>query len=288
MLPSNSVFLLAGLGYAAAREYKLNCNPGGNFALEDWNLQLPELDNGHFKLVRSEDLKGCDGYHDEKYFFTDSVTGAMVLKAPGNPDMTGCTTTPNSHHCRTELREVNPDSGRNMDWSSGDTNLLNATIAVVKADDGSFGTSVAQVFAEGAPLSALYVSQHGVITLDIKPRSPGEHRRVVTVGEVPLGSRFNFTISYSNHVLRLWLNGVESDEVGVRLTPAGICSFKLGNYNQGKSGGESEVHVFEIGLEHRPNDSLEVKEPCIAIDGAELGDGSRGWRRGSFMGDHDQ
>lgn len=260
MLFPKFVPLLVGLGHADVKSYRFDCNPGGNFDLRGWNLQLPELSGGSFKVVRSDELQGCDGYRDEKYFFTDGLTGAMVLKAPGNPNVTGCTTTPSSNHCRTELREVDPRNGRNMNWTSGHVNLLDATIAVVKADDGSLGTSVAQVFAKGASLSALYVDQGGNISLDIKLRNPGKRRRVVKIGEVPLGSRFNFTMSYSNHVLRLWLNGVESEKVRVELPPAAGCSFKLGNYNQGKSGGESEVHVFAIGLEHRRNDdSLEVK-----------------------------
>ena len=57
------------------------------------------------------------------------------MKVPGGPS-TGCVTTPNSLHCRTELREIKPDS-----WDpKAATNQLNVTLTVVTADDSTRGT----------------------------------------------------------------------------------------------------------------------------------------------------
>lgn len=152
-----------------------DCAPGGNFDLRAWNLQLP-TGSSKIDVVKSKDLQGCRGYSDQ-YFFTNSSSGAMVMVAPGNLRVTGCVTTPNSRHCRTELREVNKYDGRNAAWNSRDTNVLEVTMAVTKADDGTYGTAIGQVFARAKPLAAIYYSQQGNITLDIKP-GPRQHSNI--------------------------------------------------------------------------------------------------------------
>ncbi|KAM4064922.1 alginate lyase domain-containing protein [Hirsutella rhossiliensis] len=224
----------------------MNCAPGGNFDLGAWNLQLPTGSNG-FDVVRSKDLQGCEGYSDQ-YFSTDSSSGTMVFVAPGNPRLTGCVTTPGSSHCRTELREVNKNDGRNAAWNSRDTNVLEVTMAVTKADDGTYGTAIGQVFAQAKPLAAIYYSQQGNITFDIKP-GPQQDTQRFRMSQVPLGKQFTYKLSYSSDILSVAVDGIEAP-LNFTAWPAQDCSFKLGNYNQGRSGDRAEVHVAAIHLQH--------------------------------------
>lgn len=63
------------------------------------------------------------------------------MKVPGSPASSGCVTTPNSLHCRTELREIVPSS-----WSpNAGLNRLTVTLAVEEPDESSKGTVIGQI-----------------------------------------------------------------------------------------------------------------------------------------------
>ncbi|PFH57328.1 hypothetical protein XA68_15214 [Ophiocordyceps unilateralis] len=223
-----------------------SCAPGGNFDMSNWNLQLP-IGHPDIVVVKSKQLLGCQGYSDSEYFFTNETSGAMVFHTPGNPELTGCSRSHGSRHCRTELRQVDRRNGGNLEWDSKGRNVLEVTMAVMEADDGTYGTAIGQVFAFHRPLAALYCSRKGVITMDIKPR-PGKPKQMVAVGKLPLGTAFTFRLSYSNNVLSTALNG-ENVPFSFPPWPAQNCTFKLGNYNQGKSGDASTVNVYDIRLQ---------------------------------------
>src|ERR1700743_48810 len=90
-----------------------NNPPGSNFNMTYWELQLPIGSTGDPTTISSSQLQ--DGYQDpgHHYFFTESGDGAMVMKDPG----VNCVTTPTPSHCRTELREVDPNSGSPTSWN---------------------------------------------------------------------------------------------------------------------------------------------------------------------------
>ncbi|KAL6850988.1 hypothetical protein ACO1O0_008114 [Amphichorda felina] len=220
-----------------------DCAPGGNFDLSYWSLQLPTGD-GSMDTIRSKDLQGCDGYSDE-HFYMDG--DAMVLTAPGNPDETGCVTSGGSTHCRTELREVLPDTGKNAAWSPKGTNVLKVAMKVVQADDGSHGTAIGQVFAS-KPVAEMYYSRDGKIVVGVKP-DPNSNQIVTKLATVPLGTEFDYEMSYSGDALSITING-EVTELDTYDWDSPDCYFKAGNYNQGKSGDESEVHISSIEVIH--------------------------------------
>src|SRR6266550_3181194 len=62
-----------------------SCAPGGNFDLSYWDLQLPSGTTGHPTTISSSSLQGCNGYQNDRYFFTDSGDGTLVMKVPGSP-----------------------------------------------------------------------------------------------------------------------------------------------------------------------------------------------------------
>src|ERR1700743_519753 len=109
-----------------------NVPPGSNFNMTYWELQLPIGSTGKPTTESSSALQ--NGYENFSYFFTESGDGAMVMKDPG----VNCVTTPNSQHCRTELREVNPSTGPAANWDpNGAPNRMYATLYVTEADPTS-------------------------------------------------------------------------------------------------------------------------------------------------------
>lgn len=223
-----------------------NCAPGGNFDLAYFNLQLPV---GGPDIIKSKQLQGCGGYTGDT-FFTDKSTGEMVLLAPGNPDLTGCATTSGSAHCRTELREVVKGSGANAAWSPKGINSLTVTMKVVTSDDGTHGTAIGQVFASEAskPLAEMYYSPSGDIVVGVKPDADSD--QVVTkLGNVALGTKFTYSLNYSNDKLSISING-KATALDTFTWDSPACYFKSGNYNQGKSAASSEVRIYSINVVH--------------------------------------
>lgn len=147
-----------------------SCAPGGNFDLSHWSLQLPIGSTGSPTTISSSQLQGCSGYQDpgHQYFFTESGDGALVMKVPGSPSSSGCVTTPNSLHCRTELREQSPSS-----WDpNAATNKLSATLAVTQPDDSNYGTVVGQIHIDDSvsskPVCELYYNSAGTLTMGVE------------------------------------------------------------------------------------------------------------------------
>ncbi|KFY42181.1 hypothetical protein V494_02546 [Pseudogymnoascus sp. VKM F-4513 (FW-928)] len=226
-----------------------DCAPGGNFDLSFWSLQLPTGDSGTFTTIKSADLQGCSGYQDIN-FSTDKSSGAIVLIAPGNPDLTHCSTSSGSAHCRTELREVDSGTGKNAAWSPKKTNSLTVSMMVEAADDGSHGTAIGQVFASdaGKPLAEMYYSRAGEIAVGVKPDADSG-QNVIKVGSVAVGTKFEYKLEYSKDVLTVTINGKATNlDTGNWDSPN--CYFKTGNYNQGKSADSSRVVISSIKVSH--------------------------------------
>jgi hypothetical protein len=120
-------------------------SPATNFNLAQWELQLPTGTPGNPTTISSSQLQG--GFQDQ-YFFTNSSDGFLGMKDPG----INCVTTPNSAHCRTELREMNAD-GSAASWFPSGTNKLDATL---KVEDPGGSVVIGQVHLAGEkPLAEL-------------------------------------------------------------------------------------------------------------------------------------
>jgi hypothetical protein len=129
-----------------------------------WTLQLPVGSPGHPQSIAGSKLST---YADPKqeYYYIDSSTGAVIMKVPGSPSTTGCVTSANSKHCRTELRESSPAS-----WDpKAATNSMTATLVVVKADSSPHGTCIGQIHIDDQvsvrPVGELYYNQQGVLSM---------------------------------------------------------------------------------------------------------------------------
>ncbi|KAG9231359.1 family 7 polysaccharide lyase [Amylocarpus encephaloides] len=224
-----------------------SCTSGSALDLSKWKLQLPIGSPGSPTTITSSQL--CSGYQDpaKAYFFTESG-GALVMKVPGSPSDTGCVTTKNSKHCRTELRESNPNS-----WDpKAATNKLSATLTVVTADDSKYGTVVGQIHIDDSisskPVCELYYSKSGKLTMGVEKTRAGGSSVYTEVGNVPVGTKFSYAITYQGGKLGVSINGGAVKGLSQNELDNPNSYFKAGNYNQGNS--PSVVKFFEIKTQH--------------------------------------
>jgi hypothetical protein len=221
--------------------------PGGNFNLAPWDLQLPIGSTGNPTTISSSALQGASGYENYSYFFTESGDGAMVMKVPGSPSATGCVTTPNSTHCRTELRELNS-------WSpNAATNRLNATLYVTSAP--SAGTVIGQIHIDDSvstkPVCELFYNSSGNISIGVEQTRSGGDEIVTQLTNVPMGKTFTYEIEYYNNTLKVAING-SFKTLSTYSLDAPLSYFKAGNYNQssGSNTGASDVHFLALTVAH--------------------------------------
>lgn len=222
------------------------CAPGGNFDLSPWQLQLPTGSSGKPTTISSSQLTGCDGYEDFSTFFTETKDGALVMKVCGSPSSCGCVTTPNSKHCRTELRE-------NDSWSpDDDTNRLRVTLSVPTPDDSKYGTVIGQIHIDDSisskPVAELYYSQSGDLHMGVEQTRSGGNEVFTKVGNVSIGKQFSYEIRYEGGNLSVSVNGGAQQALSTYSLNSPESYFKVGNYNQGDDA--SDVHFLAIEVLH--------------------------------------
>lgn len=257
-IAKSTLFFVLGLTLAAptpmtpasifARDLDTTCAPGGNFDLAPFNLQLPTGADHKPDQIKGDKLVGCEGHSDIEHFFTSPDDGALVFKVPGSPESTGCVTTKNSKHCRTELREAQPNS-----WSpKADVNRLRAAVNVVKADDSKHGTVVGQIHVDDKiskkPVCELFVNQEGVVEMGVEQIPDESSLKYTKVGKITIGQQFEYEIRYEKGKLSVIIDGGEEQFLDTGALESPDSYFKAGNYNQGDS--PSEVHFYSIEIEH--------------------------------------
>ena len=185
-----------------------------------------------------------DGF--DKYFSMDGDT--IILKVPGGPDETGCVTTENSKHCRTEFCEIDPKS-----WDpTATTNQLSATLLVTQADDSTYGTCIGQIHIQESvsvrPVCELYYNKNGDLNMGVEQTREGGNEKEVKVGNVPIGTKFSYVIAYEGGQLKVKINDGDFQMLDQYQLNNPMSYFKAGNYNQGTT--PSEVHFFSIQTTH--------------------------------------
>ena len=224
-----------------------SCHPGGNFDLSKWQLQLPYGDNGTPKTVSPADLEGCSGFEDpgHQYFFTESGDGAMVMKAPGSPDQTGCLTTSGSEHCRTEFGELanwSPTSGTNRLFADLlGTNVHSICIGQVFQSDSGYNK----------PFAELYYGSDGTVQFGTELQAEGgQGQDLQPIGTVPVGTRFTYEVRFEGGILLARLNGDPFKTVTTHFTTP-KAFFKAGNYNQDTTTTDTgDMHFFQLVITH--------------------------------------
>lgn len=242
-----ALFALVANAIPVSDDLNPSCAPGGNFDLSHWTLQLPTGQTGSPTSIPASQLTGCKGYTSAD-FFTNTTDGSLVTKVPGSPASTGCVTTKNSKHCRTELRESSPSS-----WDpNAATNRLQVKLAVITADDSTRGTVVGQIHIDDSvsskPVCELYYNKAGLLQMGVEQTREGGNEKYTNIGTVPMGTTFSYEIRYEGNVLSVSLNGEKAIVLDTFQLEAPKSYFKVGNYNQGDS--KSEVHFLDISVQH--------------------------------------
>ncbi|KAJ4984689.1 hypothetical protein SVAN01_09803 [Stagonosporopsis vannaccii] len=221
-----------------------SCAPGGNFDLTRFNLQLPTGSSGKVDQIPSTKLSGCNGWSSPEYFYTSS-SGALVMKVPSRSE---CVTTPNSKHCRTELREASPNS-----WNpKNKTNRLKAKLSVPKPDDSKYGTVVGQVKVDDSiskkPVAELFYNREGTLTIGVSQIPDLSSLKMTEVGHVDVGDPFEYELRYESGKFTVQIDGGEKKTMSTGNLNSPKSYFKVGNYNQGNE--PSEVVFYDIEVVH--------------------------------------
>ncbi|MFG2720218.1 polysaccharide lyase family 7 protein [Streptomyces sp. NPDC048416] len=222
--------------------------PGGTFDLSVWELQEPVGSPGSPTTIPSSRLMGANGFQDA-YFYSDAHDGAMTFWAPEKG-----VTTPNSHDARSELREMNRD-GSAANWPLGGAHRLDATLRVVSVTSN---VCVGQIHlgkggSSTKPLVELYYHANGDIVLGTE-KSPSGGQTLHTVGHVPVGTTWSYTIGVSGgHTIDLTVDGSTTHYA----IPSSFTSyqqyFKAGSYNQSSSSSTTKgarVAFYRLSVSH--------------------------------------
>ncbi|MFF5538805.1 polysaccharide lyase family 7 protein [Streptomyces cinerochromogenes] len=213
--------------------------PGGGIDLSIWQLQEPVGSPGSPTTVAGSRLQG--GYRDS-YFSTDS-DGALTFWSPEQG-----VTTPNSKYPRSELRET-------AEWPLSGTHRMSATLRVLSVPSsvcvgqihlGSGGSST-------KPLLELYYQSNGDIVLGTENSPEGGQTRH-TVGHVPLGEKWSYTIGVSGgDTIDLTVDGSTTHYPIADSFKQYRQYFKAGAYNQSASGSSTngaKVAFYALDVSH--------------------------------------
>jgi hypothetical protein len=204
--------------------------PGGNFNLSVWSLQLPIGSPGSPTTITPAQLKGASGYSNPAYFWTDKNDGSMTFWAPEKG-----VTTPNSNYARSELREMNAN-GSAADWPLSGNHTLTANLRIVSVTKN---VAVGQVHlgsggSSTKPLLELYYRPNGDIYIGTE-NSPDGGQTLHLVGNVPLGTRWNYVINVTGNKINLTVNGSKTTYTIPSSFNPYKQYFKAGSYNQSSS-----------------------------------------------------
>ncbi|HLD65485.1 MAG TPA: polysaccharide lyase family 7 protein [Pseudomonas sp.] len=191
---------LLSLCNPALAELDPNLPPGGNFALDNWNMLLPTdsdgSTNGEPLLIQPYQLSGPTGYSRWPWFFTDT-DGAMTIWAP----VTGATTG-GSRHPRNELRELLAPPSTAVNWDSFGKAKLDAQVRVMQVPRDGI-VIVGQVHGYyAAPLVMVYyrfnpITQTGrlMVKLQGSPVQGPPFWQHMIADNIKLGQTFSYQIN---------------------------------------------------------------------------------------------
>jgi len=207
----------------------------GSIDLSLWDLQLPSGAPGNPTTIPSSQLVA--GFSDQ--FFLHNSDGSITFVDPG----TGCVTTANSKHCRSELREVKPAV-----FSAGGTNTLSATLTV---NNAAGAPVIGQIHDDQAvsvrPLVELFYSAAGDIVAGTEQCLGGGCEIRTTLGHVAPGTQFSYQISYSQSKLSISINGGPAQSLSSPILGVGGY-FKAGDY--GQSPANATVTFYSLKTSH--------------------------------------
>lgn len=243
--------------------------PGGNFALENWRLDMPVANptTGFPLSIAPMHLRGPNGFTLAPWFHTDT-DGAMTLWTPVNGVTIG-----GSRHPRNELREMLDSSNHAVTWNSQGNAILEAKLRVMQVPrDGILIVGQVHGF-DAAPLVLVYyrydfAKQTGrVITkLQGTPVLGPPYTQHVIANNVKLGDAFSYlikverqpggpavaSVSANNGIPATMVMDPSWDGIGMY--------FKAGSYlhTYGTSGTEGGLAKFYLLATSHPANGLSI------------------------------
>ncbi|MDT4837299.1 Alginate lyase [compost metagenome] len=252
--------------------------PGGNFALENWNLTVPQDADGGTSgtavTVRPDQLSGPNGYQS-RWFRTDPGDGAMTFWTPINGATAGGSSSP-----RSELREMLDPSTLGLNWSGAGESVQDALLKVLQVPSDGI-VIVGQVHGYGsAPLIMVYYrfdaakgTGRVIAKLQGLPEQGPPFTNHVLAEDVNLGETFSYQMRVSRNVAMASANG--GPVARMAMDPAWngeTFYFKAGAYlhMHGSSANEgARVKFYRLAASH-PNDGLFVNS-AAALPNASAG-----------------
>jgi hypothetical protein len=229
-------------------------NPDTILNFSNWELQEPVASGSGVLTIPSSKLTAS---YSDKYMYTSSSAGgdAVTFFTPED----GAHTT-NSSYPRTELRELNAN-GSDANWNMVGTNIMTASLMATDITDHTVIGQVhigsplpgASVASSTKPLLELYYYSNGNIIAGLE-KSPSGSQTTTTIGNVPLGTKFTYTIQVSGDAVTIKLNNASP----IALTASSSFNeygmyFKAGNYLQ-TTGTSSTVgahdEFYSLSVQH--------------------------------------
>ncbi|MES2818159.1 MAG: polysaccharide lyase family 7 protein [Pseudomonadota bacterium] len=268
-----AVLLAAWLSSAVQAALYPDVPPGGNFALQHWNLRIPADSDGGSDgpalVLPAEQLSGNLGYQSP--WFSTASDGAMTFWTPVNGALANGVSTP-----RTELRERRGSSELGTSWSAAGHSQQEALVKVLQVpNDGTVIIGQVQSVGRG-PLILLYYRYDALVgsgrviaRLQGLPQPGQPYSTHTLASDVRLGQSFSYQLQVSDNVASASVNG--GPAARSVMDPAWIGTsfyFKAGAQLQGRGDSPSEgarVKFYRLAASH-PNDGLLINSQGVLPD----------------------
>lgn len=232
------LFVSAWVGEVQAAPITSTPTPGQNFDLSSYRLQTLDT-NLQFKEIVPV------GSYQDRFFFTDPVTGAMIFRVPS-----GAGHSKDSEFPRVELRE---NRSWTMDSSVGRRHS-EAIVLQVLAEPKTGELIFAQIHGEktGGSEALKMRWSHGEVLMGVKKHYGDDEERISLLRGLSLGDTIECHLEFDNGVLTV--HARSGNAVSTRRFDYAIESwrgiplyYKAGIYSQDK---DSDGSVGRVAVKH--------------------------------------
>jgi hypothetical protein len=192
--------------------------PGQNFDLSHWKLQLPTIGGvltGTAGSVDSVQPSSLVAGYTNAYFYT-GPDGAMTFWVPDDGSTTGGST-----HPRSELREQLIPGNDNTNWTLYGTHILSAQCKILQVSSDTGKVCISQIHEPNTrPDGSASAGNEQMIMFDLLSQkiyvninldgdqSSSFSQTLISGSGVQLSNTVNYTISVTNGMLTMLVNGV--------------------------------------------------------------------------------
>lgn len=214
-------------------------SPGQLLDLHNWYLGLPTGDDGSDSVYQPKLAT-----YTSEFFKLNAAKDGVVFMAP----VEGSTTS-NSSHTRSELRETSSDGTLPWGWPTGSgRHVLTATESIDHLPGGNGKLSFAQIHGPGSVWYLILMATgtgDGTAKLTVKDET-GKADGQVIASSYKLGTKFNLVVSAIDGKVTVSFDG---KQVVSTTNDMDDSYFKIGSYNQ-SDGDYGQTTVYSLKVEH--------------------------------------